>query len=219
MSSNNDDGTHFLQHYISAVTQSVMELYTPTIVATHQLNAGNTAHQRTTSAWQEIDHQLHLRLVSNPPACRASLDQGRSLLRLGDKWDIEHFQSNERTASSLLRDVQFLHRDAESSSRHTVGHLASIFGVVTLGLGLEALPACHLMGYCVARDVVSAAVRLNLVGPMASVAWLAQAQSAAQAGIERGRHSTIFDTHSSCSPLLDLIQPWHDVLATRLFRT
>lgn len=77
--------------------------------------------------------------------------------------------------------------------------------------------SCHLLGYCVARGLVSTAVRLNQMGPMAGVGMLAKAQAAAGQGIAIGSR----DIHAvtGCAPIVDAIQPCHDVLLTRLFRT
>jgi urease accessory protein len=191
-------------------TQSTLELYTPTIIAANQAS--------TIQEWCDVDHQIHLRLASNAPACRASLDQGRSLLRVGAKWRVEGTTLGDR---DLLEEVlQWLDQDGHSNaSASTSCHLASVFGVVAGRHGLNATQTCQLLGYCVARDLVSAAVRMNLLGPMAGVAVLGRANRAATLGIREGSSRAPTGASSSCAPLLDIIQPCHDLLATRLFRT
>jgi urease accessory protein len=196
---------------VTMATQSTLELYTPTVIAANQV--------RTIQEWRDVDHQLHLRLASNAPACRASLDQGRSLLRVGTKWRDEVTSLVEPDLlgeMSQLFDHDGYHFNASNS---TSCHLASVFGVVAALHGLNAAQACQLLGYCVARDLVSAAVRMNLLGPIAGVAVLGRAHRAALLGIREGSSTVPTGASSSCAPLLDLIQPCHDLLATRLFRT
>lgn len=97
---------------------------------------------------------------------------------------------------------------------------------------LEAQETCELLGYCVARDVVSAAVRLNLIGPLASVGILSQAQAAAKEGIQTSLEKYCSSNKRTddngvdcpillggCAPVVEAIHPCHDLLAVRLFRT
>lgn len=183
-----------VEGFIAEATQSAMQLSTALVVDAHQWaltgNGGN---------WKELDHVAHSILVSNGPACRASLDQGRSLLRVARQW---------KSTEQLDTLQHYIDQSPHS------GHLSTVFGVVAAGVGLSAAQACTLLGYCTARDLVSAAVRLNLLGPMASVGVLSSAQQAARRGMEAGR-----DGPSSSAPVIDAIHPTHDVLVMRLFRT
>ena len=79
--------------------------------------------------------------------------------------------------------------------------------------------------------MISAAVRLNLVGPMAGVNLLDGAYKAVEEGIESGSMdttcveegddvvSTAMEAVATCSPVVEAVHPTHDVLAVRLFRT
>jgi urease accessory protein len=198
-----------VESFVKMATQSTLEMYAPTVIATNRVDS--------IREWRDANDQLHLRLVGNPPACRSSLDQGRSVLRLTSAWRDE---SNELVERDLLGEIQRSMDDGGHFSPEAPAncHLASIFGVVTALHGLNAAQACQLLGYCVARDLVSAAVRMNLLGPMAGVGVLGRAHRAASIGIDEGS-SKMPTQASSCAPMLDLIQPCHDLLATRLFRT
>ena len=93
------------------------------------------------------------------------------------------------------------------------GHLPVVWGRVA---PLPARQACEVLAYCVARDLVSAAVRLNAVGPLASVSMLERAQEAGLRGIQTAWD---WEVGAGCMPTLDVIQGCHDLLETRLFRS
>jgi urease accessory protein UreH/urease accessory protein UreF len=221
-------GKDDLSVFVRAATRSTLQLTSPLIQASHGLVVKGLVHN-SENAWLEIDRYANALLVSNAPACRASLDQGRSLLRVASKWLEESTSTSDDdddddgAAPSVTEQV--LHKlQQEMDKSDTVGHLASTFGVVAALLNLSEDQACRLMGFCVARDIVSASVRLNLVGPMAGVKLLAQAQEAAEEGIvasqrQRDNGGNALAAAAGCSPVLDAIQPCHDLLAVRLFRT
>lgn len=195
-------------HYVRVSTRSTVQLTAPLVRCSH---AWVTQKGNTDNLLVLQDYAQAL-LVSNEPACRASLDQGQALLRVAKQW--------LREDPSKLQVVKALSNSPEN-------HLATVWGVVTALLDLTPDEAVQLLAFCVARDVVSAAVRLNLVGPLASVQVLAAAQEAAEGAIAGGHPLvkvedvvTYLDTVSAASaPVVDAIQPCHDVLATRLFRT
>lgn len=214
--------------FVRAATRSTLQLSSPLIQASHRLvkQEGLAFHNNNfENAWLEIDHYTNALLVSNAPACRASLDQGRSLLRVASKWLESTGGDDDKSPSVTEQILHKLQQEMDKSDR--VGHLASTFGVVAALLDLSEDQACRLMGFCVARDIVSASVRLNLVGPMAGVKLLAGAQQAAEEGIVASQQQQGNDDNdrnplkaaAGCSPIVDAIQPCHDLLAVRLFRT
>ena len=175
-----------IQAFCHATVQSTLQVVTPTLVQVHQAVQTNQVKEQ----WSAIHDELHALMVGNGTACRASLDQGTSLWRLARQWSIDE------TRDHLLNP----------------GHYASVFGLVTAKWGLSVEETRYLLAYCIARDVVSAAVRLNLIGPLASVPLLAQAYTS----LDRLDPTT---AAASCAPVLEALQPMHDLLAVRLFRT
>ena len=114
--------------------------------------------------------------------------------------------------------------------------MAPLFGVVGASVGLSCETTTSAMGFCVSRDIVSAAVRLNLIGPMAAVSLLARArradasgQAAARAsmasvadGEGRAQIDLLLDwcmVAAGSAPALEAMHPGHDKLAMRLFQT
>jgi urease accessory protein UreF/urease accessory protein UreH len=204
-------------------------------------------------SWLELDAHAHAMLVSNGPACRASLDQGTNLLRwaihvLNQTAQPRHLNGGDHVANSAstntlvpLRAPQILSSiQAALGTRggHTGGHVATVFGLVSCLLDLSDDDAAELFGYCIARDAVSSAVRLNVLGPLAGQALLyhASMQSATRCAIDTARAAMARELHKStqciaspaavavgaatgCAPILDVIHPCHDILATRLFRS
>ena len=97
-------------------------------------------------------------------------------------------------------------------------HLAPLWGVVLAGLGLSLADAQRLLLWSTARGVLSAAVRLGLVGTYQAQAML----------VDLG--PVLDQVHAECAglrsaslagagPLVDLLQGTHDRLHSRLFQS
>lgn len=199
-----------LQTFIQASTRSTMQVMTPFLIAGHRLALEPVSdHEVAAGKWKELDQQMQAILVSNSPACAASADQGKSLLRVAKQW------LGEENAGNL-----------QALSFDQCSHVAPIMGAVGAMLGLNESQLCQMFGYCVARDIVSAAVRLSLVGPLASVRLLHEVQGAAESGYnasllameEYGDEGPLVAAAGS-APILEAIHPCHDLLQLRLFRS
>ena len=213
LSSGSDDVARFVQ----SATRSTVQQGAPLIRQSHawarkQLQE-EEQQQQTGSEWKELDEYAQALLVANEPACRTSLDQGRSLLRIAMKWNRPSAGKSGQVAARKRAILETVLQQTVSCQQS--GHLATVLGVVTALWELTDEQACQLLSYCAARDTVSAAVRLNLVGPLASVGMIADAQEAAEQSIGTSDLSTA----AGCAPAIDAVQPCHDLLSTRLFRT
>jgi urease accessory protein UreF/urease accessory protein UreH len=255
---NNNDSTSYPVHtvaaYVTASVTSTMQLSTPLLWCSSHItknllnqwnilqNDGNGQEMQQLLSqfdkeYRMVNSYAHALFATNGPSCRASLDQGRNLLRVAQLAFVAS------TTSAAAMDVECHHKimelleNAMESSSFGV-HMTTVLGVVSRLLNLNAHDTIRLYGYCVARDIVNAAVRLNLIGPMDGQAiLLQQAQAASNDGIHRAeaafaaimleeQHSydlvamhSILSTATGCAPILDAIHPCHDILATRLFRT
>lgn len=98
------------------------------------------------------------------------------------------------------------------------GHLAPAFGVVTHRLGLEADEAARLFLFLHLRGLVSAAVRLGIVGPLEAQALQHALTPVAEDTATRSRTLTPDDL-AQTAPLLDLWQGAQDRLYSRLFQS
>lgn len=218
---------HTLQDYIQAAIRSTLQLQVPFLLQDYE----------NVQDWSKYDKQLNAYLVSNSVACRASLEQGQGLLRVALSWLRKRQDKDDATNDgnfhcqaqyiSLLQDIQ-----QATTLDDNQGHLAPIFAIVCSSLVVSPKEACQLLGYCTARDMVSAAVRLNLIGPMAGVSLLDSCWNAVHEGIASAAsaaelfHNDCEDEHNhdmvhaaTCAPIVETIHPCHDILSVRLFRT
>ena len=239
-----------IARFIQAATRSNVQLTTPFLIAGHNLytNGMNHRHKNSSSIqegdstsrlmtmvkeWKHLNRQAHAILCTNALGCAASLDQGKSLARVAKQWlsnnENTTAAANDNRTSSSENDSSLRLLEEMASESH---HIGPVLGVVGAKLGLSEQEVCELFAYCVARDMVSAAVRLSLVGPLASVKLLHSVQQAAVAGMETSRtamiersttgdyHKTnLLDVAATCSPVIEAIHPCHELLQVRLFRT
>lgn len=218
--------------YINAAARSSVQLLVPFVTAGNALartqqrsiNGSAIDMNEIFQQWQTLDRFSHAAMAANRPGCKASLDQGHGMLRVAMQW---LGSSASEDSSKFVELANRIQQEIDKSSDGT-GHFGPIFGLVCGFLELDDKTMCQVLGYCTARDMISAAVRLNLVGPMAGVNLLDGAYKAVEDGIESGSFeigvnddviSAAMEAVATCSPVMDAVHPSHDVLAVRLFRT
>jgi len=103
-------------------------------------------------------------------------------------------------------------------ARRLPGHLAPAFGAVLRALGAAEEDARRLFLFQGARSLVSAAVRLGVVGPLEAQALLARAGDEAERALAVSADLSPEEAASS-APLLDLLQGHQDRLYSRLFQS
>lgn len=141
--------------------------------------------------------------LTNPVANRASRAQGRAFLSTCQR----------SFAGTAIEAVGRIAR-----TEKLFGHHAPLFGAIMNGLDVDRLHTQRLFLYLAGRGVISAAVRLGIVG-----AYEAQHLQAAIGGeiertIERcGRLEPLEITQTA--PLIDLRQATHDRLYSRIFQS
>src|SRR6185503_89350 len=141
--------------------------------------------------------------LSNHVANRASRLQGRAFLA----------STGKALGSKEVETIRGAIVD-----RNLPGHLAPVFGAVMRALGVEPDVAGRLFVFGQLRTWISAAVRLNIVGPIEG--QRIQFQLAAEAERAAGRFGDIpLDDVSQTAPLLDLWQGTQDRLYSRLFQS
>ena len=191
-------------------------------------------------SWLDIDAYVNTILLSNEPGRRASTDQGLGLLRISSAFIESQNQvvTNQSRNISELWDLIRVSIDQHRAN----GHAAPIYGILSASLNISPLDACRVFAFGAARDTVSTAVRLNLVGPMEGLKILdGVGRGAVEEGLEEGitslaRNGDHDGEHASpsrkeaqlqhwlhsvatCAPVMDTVQPLHDLLSVRLFRT
>ncbi|KAL7542456.1 hypothetical protein ACHAWF_007181 [Thalassiosira exigua] len=199
--------------------------------------------------WMDIDAHADTYLVCNEPGRRASMDQGLGLVRLTAVFSETQNSEVLELWEMIRQSIDFRNTSREigmsDSSTPTSlanGHAAPIYGILSASLGISPIDACRVFAFGAARDCVSAAVRLNLFGPMTGLSVLdGVGRGAVEMGLKEGladmlrssqrskssRGYTTGDTQldewlqsvATCAPLMDTVQPLHDLLSVRLFRT
>lgn len=164
-----------------------------------QLPLTSAAHEAP-GRLAELDALCDVFLI-NPVANRASRVQGRSLLATcGQVFPSAAMDDVRRTAAGLC------------------GHQAPLFGAVFATLGVPLPLTQRLLLHVALRGVVSAAVRLGVIGPYA--AQRLQAASAGDLDAVLARCADLRERDlSQTAPVFDILQAGHDRLYSRLFQS
>jgi urease accessory protein len=158
------------------------------------------AAYRQPNRWPALD-ELADAFLTNPVANRASRVQGRTLLSTaGRVWP-----SDEMTAL------------AESVDRGCA-HVAPLSGVVFHAIGLPLETARTAMLFGAARGVLSAAVRLGIIGSYEAQRMHHDAGRDLSQLLQR---CNALDADDVCqtTPVLDILHAGHDRLYSRLFQS
>ena len=177
------------------------------------------ADVRCLARWRALDDEMHSLMVSNHVACRASLQQGAGLVRVLGHWldDSGTWPPDSGGQDAIILALQAAMQAELTGHTSTRGHLATSFGVVGQLLGLSRTAVLQCFAYTSARDLLSAAVRLNVVGPLAATRLLdAAAQDAAR--FAKLVPQDVANA-ATCNPLLEAVHMRHDLLFSRLFQT
>ena len=225
-----------------------------------------------TEAFVALDRRLAARLVGNAVAARASAATGAALLRaalvafgkpkerndsdssssVDDSYDSSYDSSSFFSAGlteALARAKGSTRSEKERGTRLPGAHLAVAFGAIAGAAGFSARHAARMFCYLTLRDTLSAATRLNLLGPLAAGAAMRRCAASANAcaveavdacvrAAEREeasfacffseRHAArreravllaMTSRAASSAPLVDIVHAGHDALFSRLFNS
>ncbi|KAL3657941.1 hypothetical protein V7S43_017146 [Phytophthora oleae] len=148
-------------------------------------------------------------LYSNHVARKASFAQGAALLRLA----LSTYGPSYPRVQTLLT----IRKEAKKRKQGGVHH-AVLFGVVCALLGVSAEPVQRMYLFVTTRDVLSAATRLNLVGPLEAAKLQFEMTQLLEEVFRAKKNRAVQESYSS-APVLDLIQAMHDQLYTRIFNS
>lgn len=147
---------------------------------------------RDPASFHAVDEELDASMWGTT-ANRASRTQGRALFAA--------------TVRSFPRDPRVVAAAALGAERSRPLHHAVVFGAFARIFTDDAEHAASLALFAFTRGAISAAVRLNLVGPFAAQELLAEAESAPLATA----------APATSAPWFDLLAEHHPKLHTRLF--
>lgn len=173
--------------------------------------------------WKKLDNLLRNSTTSHV-ANRSSTSQGFGMLRA---FSIA-FPHISLVVKALKRTTLKVH----SSLSDCTGHNATCFGAVCGLLGTDEETCCSMFLYTTTRDMVNAAVRMNLIGPIEGgrlthdlclaveklvAENLANRFEENNTGSGKGELDVEF-AHQVC-PLIEILSNAHDRLYTRLFNS
>lgn len=256
-----------LADYIHAVSCSHARFSTPLVLAGYSLlvpksSVDSVDIQQIHQSWYDIDAYVDTLLVCNEPGRQASRDQGLGLLRIVPSFPESTFYHHndmeprcnkvselwERIRRSIDTKMSYSSSPYDSPQQLAYGHAAPIYGILSASLGISPMDSCRVFAFGAARDSVSAAVRLNLIGPTAGLSILdGVGRVAVEKGLAEGLLGMISENMihggssndellleeetretqlerwlrsvATCAPLMDTVQPVHDLLSLRLFKT
>uniref|UniRef100_A0ACD5V741 Uncharacterized protein n=1 Tax=Avena sativa TaxID=4498 RepID=A0ACD5V741_AVESA len=150
------------------------------------------------ATWVKLDQLLEATLT-NEVGRKASTSQGSALLRV---------------AASVFTEIQSLQdlRKTFLGSTRVSFHHAPIFGLV--GFDSETTQRAYM--FVTMRDVISAATRLNLIGPLAASVLQHQVAPDAEKMVQKWKDRDVSEA-SQTAPLLDALQGCHAYMFSRLF--
>jgi urease accessory protein len=136
--------------------------------------------------------------TTNHVANRASRAQGRAFLAATER----SFPSPDWSRAA---PVEF-------------AHFSPVFGACLRSLGISKQTTGRLFFFSHLRGVLAAAVRLNIVGPMAAQRLQRRLSATAEGVLQKCGGVSLADV-AQTAPLLDLWQGAHDRLYSRLFQS
>ncbi|KAK6118052.1 hypothetical protein DH2020_048217 [Rehmannia glutinosa] len=155
-----------------------------------------------TQTWHKLDRLLNA-MLTNEIGRKASTAQGSALMRV---------------SASVFSEIPCLKtmRNAALSSGAVFFHHAPVFGLVCGLLGFDAETTQRAYVFVTMRDVISAATRLNLVGPLGAAVLQHQVAPIAESLSTKWMNRDAGEACQTC-PLLDTVQGCHGYLFSRLF--
>lgn len=154
--------------------------------------------------------QIYNATLLNEPAQRASKAQGVAILTVYSK---AFMDENPTDIDANIRDIRQSIR-----SRKMQGHLPICFALVCKAMLLSKERTLHLHLFLQARNVMSAAVRLNRIGPYLAQRLLLRLQPFLQQLLTDYSNETLPAAHQTW-PALEIMQARHDKLYSRMFNS
>ncbi|KAF1317246.1 Urease accessory protein, partial [Globisporangium splendens] len=173
------------------------------------LNDATVDESRVVAAFLDINAHATA-LFSNHVAKKASFAQGAAMLRLA----ISSYHSMHGDRFQVLVTI----RKESKRQKHPGIHHAVVFALVCALLGVDVATCQRMYLFFVIRDVLSAATRLNLIGPFEASRLQFEMSELMEKVFQTKKNRPIEDAYSS-APVLDLIQAMHDQLYTRIFNS
>jgi urease accessory protein len=194
--------------------------------ASLQQAAGTTAAivamtARSPQRFAELDDFTDAMLL-NAVANKASRSQGQALLAASTRVfgsltpGLSAAPPRIRGGAALCTGVESLESLARSA-RSRPCHLAPVFGMVHAELGVDPQTAVSNFLFVTLRGLVSAAVRLGIVGPLEGQTLQFEIARGSDGWVDTALSIEDVSAIASTAPLLDYYQSMQELLYSRLF--
>lgn len=223
-----------LKSFINLTLEQAKSLMLPFVRTSHQLHKHPAKEEKGRSNFGALDNLYHC-MQSNEISRRSSTNQGKCFRRVMT----ETFPS--QLANLLFTNSSSGHNELSSVIGPSVStplhyHFPPSFGLICGELGISLTTTDRMFMRMIMRDLISAAARLNIIGPIEG----SQIQAQYFAVIEELIGDTSNDWDSKIpfppspdgeplfyngvkpiqsAPILDLVQSRHDILYTRMFNS
>lgn len=206
--------------FLSLYLEQCLNQMLPIISLSHQACNGSSFQENHFNEFLKADHLCHS-IITNNVSRRASINQGKCLLRAS----IETFSTKYPRIMELYVAINSV-LNSKTEFRFVYSHYASTFGAVCGLLQLPLILTNRLFMRCILRDLVSAAHRLNVVGPLEGSRIQAEYGDIIESMIqqhvllekEHQENNMSLEPVQTC-PILELMQASHDNLYSRLFNS
>ncbi|XP_023545319.1 urease accessory protein F [Cucurbita pepo subsp. pepo] len=152
--------------------------------------------------WEKNDRFLNA-ILTNEVSRKASVTQGSALMRV---------------AAIVFSEISSLKamRETSTGTGAVSFHHAPIFGLICGLLGWDSTMSQRAYLFITLRDVISAATRLNLVGPLGAAVLQHQLALVAEDTLKKWMNRPVEEACQTV-PLLETVQGCHTYLFSRLF--
>ncbi|KAG7030122.1 Urease accessory protein F, partial [Cucurbita argyrosperma subsp. argyrosperma] len=152
--------------------------------------------------WENNDRFLNA-ILTNEVSRKASVTQGSALMRV---------------AAIVFSEISSLKamRETTTGTGAVSFHHAPIFGLICGLLGWDSTMSQRAYLFITLRDVISAATRLNLVGPLGAAVLQHQLALVAEDTLKKWMNRPVEEACQTV-PLLETVQGCHTYLFSRLF--
>ena len=155
-----------------------------------------------TATWRKLDGVLEA-MLTNEVGRKASASQGSALVRVAAAVFSE---------KPVFREM----REAVVGPEGAHCHHAAVFGLISGVFGFDGETAQRSYLFMTLRDSVSAATRLNLIGPLGAAALQHEMGEVGERILTRWMNRTVEEACQT-APLMDAVQGCHNYLFSRLF--
>lgn len=223
-----NDNVHSLWRFITSSLDSYYHMQLKFVALAWEASRGEDSCDVKLQNLVDLDGELDSYLLGNAVSRQASLTQGGGLLVLASKCLQRYFVYQEN--APLLTAYSEASREAQwpsgsqsgKEALKTPGHQSVALGLIFYSLGLTLDQTKKMALFWHVRTLVSAAVRLNLLGPFGGQRLLAELQGSVEHYVNLKLN--VYEPEwtqlpASTSPFVEITSSSHQNLYSKMFNS